>query len=239
MRYIPSHEVKGAGIPYEGITERVPWVIGDGTLDSILKDYPELAHAERVLDIGCGNGMLLSRFAHAAKELYGIDLNDYLAVPEKDRISFAVLDLNFDRLPYADASLDVVFALQVIEHLENPFLIMREVKRVLAPGGLFILSIPNPYTLSSKLRFLKSGNVRRWTLHNDHLLFLTKDVFKKTYGTEFKFLRAYYQKGAVPLLGRLYRLIGIRPTGENTKILSRSEAFGDALCYVLRKKSDS
>jgi SAM-dependent methyltransferase len=145
-------------------------------------------------------------------------------------------DLNFDPLPYEDKSKDLVFALQVVEHLENPFFIMREAHRVLKEGGLFIFSVPNPYTLATKLRFFFTDNMRRWHLRNDHLLFLTKDVMQKTYGANFEILSVHYQKGLFPFIGRFYKLVGIKPSAKNTKILPRWKAFGDSACYVLRKK---
>ena len=236
MYYIPSYKVKGTGVYYEGINERVPWIMGDGTLDTITNTY-NLQSKKYILDIGCGNGMTLHYFADFATTLAGIDLNDYVNVASKDKIKFSVVDLNFDPLPYEDASKDLVFALQVIEHLENPFLIMREAHRVLQDDGLFIFSVPNPFTFSSKLRFFFYGNARRWHTRNDHLLFLTKDVFEKTYGAHFSVLGRYYQKGLVPFLGRFLKLVGIKPTASNTKLFPRWEAFGDSYCFVLQKKS--
>lgn len=236
MYYIPSNQVKGTGVYYEGINERVPWVMSDGTLDAITTLH-NLKERKNILDIGCGNGMTLDYFAGTAHTLAGIDLNDYVNVSSKDKIKFSVVDLNFDPLPYADKSMDLVFALQVIEHLENPFLMMREAHRILQDEGLFIFSVPNPFTFSSKLRFFLYGNARRWHLRNDHLLFLTKDVFAKTYGAHFDVVSRHYQKGIVPLLGRFLKLIGIKPSQANTKLLPRMEAFGDSYCYVLRKKA--
>ena len=236
MYYIPSNKVKGTGVYYEGIAERVPWVMEDGTLDTVTSLH-HLKDRKHILDIGCGNGMTLDYFATTADTLAGIDLNDYVNVPSKDKITFSVVDLNFDPLPYADKSMDLVFALQVIEHLENPFYMMREAYRVLQDDGLFVFSVPNPFTFSSKLRFLFYGNARRWHVRNDHLLFLTKDVFEKTYGAHFEVMSRHYQEGVVPFLGRILRLVGIKPTQKMLKILPRSEAFGESYCYVLRKKS--
>ena len=235
MYYIPSNQVKGTGVYYEGINERVPWVMEDGTLNTITTLH-NLKACKDILDIGCGNGMTLDYFSATADSLAGIDLNDYVNVPSKAKIDFSVVDLNFDPLPYTDMSKDLVFALQVIEHLENPFYIMREAHRVLKADGLFIFSVPNPFTFTSKLRFFLYGNARRWHTRNDHLLFLTKDVFEKTYGAHFEVVSRHYQKGIMPFLGRFLKLIGIKPTQTNTKILPRMEAFGDSYCYVLRKK---
>lgn len=237
MKYVPSQELKGGNL-YEGFDTRVPWVIGDGTMFRLIKNH-KLDERESIVDIGCGNGKTLELFKNINPNasLSGIDLHESLNVDCKEEIDFHVVDLNFDPLPFGDKTKDLVFALQVIEHLENPFYVMREVHRILKSDGLFIFSVPNPYNFSSKLRFFVDDNMRRWNKRNDHLLFLTKDVFEKTYGEYFHIEEAHYQKGLVPILGRFYKYFGVKTTYKNTKFLPRSKTFGDAVCYVLRKKA--
>jgi len=60
-------------------------------------------------------------------------------------------------LPYADASFDLVTATEVIEHLADFRRVVREIHRVLRPGGVCILSTPNILNLNSRLRFLWFG----------------------------------------------------------------------------------
>ncbi len=235
MRYVASSEVKEKGLAYEGIGDRIPWVIEDGTLD-VLTQVHRLRERRDILDIGCGNGQTLQYFSGSAYTRAGIDLCNYLNIPDKEEIQFSAVDLNFEPLPYESNSKDLVFAFQVMEHLENPFFFMREVHRVLKDGGLFILSVPNPYTVSTKLRYLFTNNMRRWNRRNDHLLFLTEDVFRKTYGHHFDTQGMFYQKGLMPVIGRLYRFLGIRKTPGQLKILPRTKAFGDSMGWVLRKK---
>ncbi|MDP2593366.1 MAG: class I SAM-dependent methyltransferase [bacterium] len=146
---------------------------------------------------------------------------------------FASVDLNFDKLPYNENTFDLVTAFQVVEHLENPFLIAREVKRVLKPGGIFAFSVPNPYNLSFKIKYLFTDNMPPWTKENNHLLFLTKAVFGKTYGTEFILKEVIYQKGTVPFWGRFRKLFGSKK--KHLKALPRSKNFARRVCYVLQK----
>jgi len=61
------------------------------------------------------------------------------------------------RLPYDDASFDVACSLEVIEHLEDQFLFLREMARILKPGGVAIISTPNVLNINSRLRTLRSG----------------------------------------------------------------------------------
>ena len=66
------------------------------------------------------------------------------------------IDLN-QKLPYGMESFDYVMCIEVIEHLENPHHIVREIARVLRPRGKVVLSTPNIANFYSRLYFLRSG----------------------------------------------------------------------------------
>jgi methionine biosynthesis protein MetW len=98
-----------------------------------------------LLDCGCGDGSFTVEVARAARaaEIHGIE-----AVPERVRAAeergVAVRSADLNRaLPYDDASFDLVHANQVIEHLHATDLFLREVRRLLRPGGRAILSTNN------------------------------------------------------------------------------------------------
>jgi 2-polyprenyl-3-methyl-5-hydroxy-6-metoxy-1,4-benzoquinol methylase len=61
------------------------------------------------------------------------------------------------RLPYDDASFDVVLLVEVIEHLENHRIAVGELARILKPGGVLILTTPNIMRLNSRFHFFFSG----------------------------------------------------------------------------------
>jgi SAM-dependent methyltransferase len=60
-------------------------------------------------------------------------------------------------LPLENASVDLAYSVEVLEHLEDQFLFFREVHRVLRPGGRFILTTPNVLSLTSRMRTLLAG----------------------------------------------------------------------------------
>jgi SAM-dependent methyltransferase len=70
-----------------------------------------------------------------------------------DGVAVQAVDLN-QGLPFSDAAFPNVLALEIIEHLEAPSRFVREVARVLAPGGTAVISTPNITTLGSKVRFM-------------------------------------------------------------------------------------
>ena len=211
------------------------WLIKTGKIPKIIEKH-KIAELGRMIDIGCGAGSTALFFKNFFKEVYAADQDCYLSDESNVQLKFLKMDLNFEKFSYPDGYFDLVTALQVIEHLENPFQIMYEAHRTLRPGGFFIISIPNPFQITSRLKFLFGGNIGRYTPDNNHLLFLTRDVFKKTYLAKFDLVETIYQKGDIPLWGRLGVIFGKKRIGKHQKILPPSELFSRGAAYVLRKK---
>jgi SAM-dependent methyltransferase len=102
---------------------------------------PRLAAGQDLLDVGCGPGTITCDLARLVVpgRVIGVD-----AAPEvvaraetgqrPDNLSFEVADVY--RLPFEDASFDVVHAHQVLQHLSEPVAALREMLRVLRPGGV-------------------------------------------------------------------------------------------------------
>jgi SAM-dependent methyltransferase len=67
------------------------------------------------------------------------------------------MDLYREYLPYANDSFDIITCSEVMEHLENYRRLFREIHRVLKPGGLLIVTMPNVLNRKSRLRYLGSG----------------------------------------------------------------------------------
>jgi SAM-dependent methyltransferase len=132
----------------------------------------------RVLDCGCGPGFLLrfcrDWFPHA--RVVGLDLDRQSLRYARNQVPGAsVLQaaLSGSRLPVADRSCHVVFSLHVVEHLDDPDAFLREVARVLAPGGLLALATPNPAGLGARVMR------ERWMgLRPDHVSLRPPDAWR-------------------------------------------------------------
>lgn len=100
-----------------------------------------------VLDIACGEGYgtyLLSNWG--AKGVEGVDISNETI--KKARNLFKATNINFvchtaEKLDYEDSSFDLIISLETIEHLDEPHNFLQEIKRVLKPDGVLILSCPN------------------------------------------------------------------------------------------------
>ena len=98
---------------------------------------------ESLLDVGCGTGFLIDLLAKQRSARYcGADLSDGMIRMAKEKriegAEFAVSSA--DKLPYPDETFDIVTCSQSFHHYPYPEQAMREAKRVLKPGGLYILS---------------------------------------------------------------------------------------------------
>lgn len=99
----------------------------------------------RVLDIGCSSGDYLARMRDLGWQAQGIELDAEAARHARETHSLEVVAGRAEeRLrDYADASFDLVTMWHVLEHLTDPSRVLAEVSRVLRPGGLLLLEVPN------------------------------------------------------------------------------------------------
>jgi 2-polyprenyl-3-methyl-5-hydroxy-6-metoxy-1,4-benzoquinol methylase len=102
-----------------------------------------------IADVGCGQGDLSSYVRSRFARYVGIDAVRYEDFPEDGE--FCRLDLDTGALPLADGSADVVAAIEVIEHLENPRDFIRKLVRLSKPGGWIIVTTPNQLSWLSLL----------------------------------------------------------------------------------------
>ena len=99
----------------------------------------------RVLDAGCGGGLVARELAAAGAEVVGVDRSmGSLGVARRaTNGSFHPAQGRLERLPFADASFDAVVAADVLEHLPDLPAAVAELARVLAPGGSFLFDTVN------------------------------------------------------------------------------------------------
>ena len=109
------------------------------------------------LDIGSGKGELLTLFSERFPGLqsFACDCTDQLMKRPGQNVE--VVDLNQQTLPFNDQQFDLVTCSETLEHLENYWRVLREIYRVLRPGGIAVFSTPNILNLRSRFRFFSTG----------------------------------------------------------------------------------
>jgi SAM-dependent methyltransferase len=105
-----------------------------------------LSRMKRVLDAGCGSGYGSAELSRLALHVVGADISaEAIAFArahyQRPNLSFELATCS--ALPHRDAAFDLVVAFEVIEHIKDWRQFLLEVRRVLAPGGQFVVSTPN------------------------------------------------------------------------------------------------
>lgn len=120
----------------------------------------------RLLDIGCGTGDFLREAVNAGYAVTGVEFSPSSAATAAARVSGTVIQGTLESAAFADGSFDVVASSDVIEHVRDPLSFAREVRRILKPGGVAIISTPDLDSWSHRLLG------RRWVEYKiEHLLY--------------------------------------------------------------------
>ena len=122
------------------------------TVAACLRD--RRAHYELIVDLGCGQGDCARTLDGLYEKYIGCDVVRYDRFPETPNVSFRKTDLNRVPFPVEDASASAVVSVEVIEHIENPRALMREMVRIVRPGGWVVVTTPNQVNLTSKIYLL-------------------------------------------------------------------------------------
>ncbi len=115
-------------------------------LHSILRHVPP-ASGSRVLDVGCGLGILLE---HLSGERHGVDYDLSVVQVAQQRLGekASIVCADASVLPYPDAHFEVVICSEMLEHLSDPLPVIREMLRVAKPSGRIIITVPNEFWLT-------------------------------------------------------------------------------------------
>jgi 2-polyprenyl-3-methyl-5-hydroxy-6-metoxy-1,4-benzoquinol methylase len=123
-----------------------------GLLRSYVPDFDPLG--ARVLDVGCGDGGVVIAFAEAGSLASGIEPNERSLRRAQVRAEEHGVSVDFrtgyaETLPYPGDTFDLVILDNVLEHVEDREKTVREIRRVLRPGGLFYVVTPKPFAFAS------------------------------------------------------------------------------------------
>jgi SAM-dependent methyltransferase len=95
----------------------------------------------RILDVGCGTGTMLRELRRYGR-VKGVDADEQAVRLCRRRGIEDVEQVSPGPLPFDDGSFDLVTALDVVEHVDDDVAMLRELRRVLAPGGTLLVSVP-------------------------------------------------------------------------------------------------
>lgn len=182
---------------YKGILEKAFLNIHTDIFNNIL---PFLSKESMILDFGCGEGAFSQRLKDNGFHVHSsdIDKEQFKATVDK----FIHLDLNKEQIAdNFDIKYDVIIAMEIIEHLENPWKFIRDIKSILNPGGLLVLSTPNISNFSSRIRFLQKGTFQGFEANDlsyGHITTITPFHLENIFKSEKFEIKKKMELGKIP-----------------------------------------
>ena len=116
------------------------------------------AQGGRLLEVGCGTGLVLERLKGDFDEVVGIDLSEGMLERARAR-GLTVQQGRAEALPFADESFDVICSFKVLAHVQQMRNAAMEMVRVLKPGGLIVAEFYNPRSIRGLIWMVKPAGV--------------------------------------------------------------------------------
>ena len=133
-------------------TFRITEVIQNHGLRRRAKFILKKKKAGKLLDVGCATGSFLYEMQkNPGWQVSGVELVEIAAQAARERYGIDVFTGSLFDAGFADNSWDVVTLFDVLEHTSNPSLHLKEVIRILKPGGWFIIKVPHPVSYQARL----------------------------------------------------------------------------------------
>lgn len=167
---------------YHKYTEEGSGKIGSKLLDGYFRAVQQLVEEAKLqknskaLEVGCGAGFSTKRLADMLPKGVSLEGSEYVEemLPDARKLNPGIkfiAESVYD-LQRKDSSLDLVFLLEVLEHLDHPELALKEISRVVKPGGYLILGVPREplwrVLNMARLKYLKdfgntTGHLNHWS----------------------------------------------------------------------------
>lgn len=149
----------------------------------------------RLLDIGCGGGILLNLARNSGWEVYGVELSRKMCEYAKRQFALEIVNSSLIDAKFPSTYFDVIVLADVIEHVVDPQGILSEIKRMLKPQGLLFLTTPD--IGSPVARLLRH---KWWCIFHAHIYYFSRKTIRKILeNTEFEVLK-------IRTHGRIFRM---------------------------------
>ena len=137
--------------------------------DRYISEWKDL----KVLDVGCGGGFTCEFMAKRGAQVSGVDISEVSVATAQSHAKESGLEIDYriskgEKLPHEDNTFDVVTCVDVLEHVEDVDQVVREIHRVLKPGGTFLFDTIN--------KTFKSKFIMIWLLE-----YIKKEIPKGTH----------------------------------------------------------
>jgi len=151
--------------------------------------FREIKTAKRILDIGCGVGDFGRLKPTADIDVFGVDCDISALKIAENYEKVELVDLENSNLPYENGFFDAILAKDILEHIYRPWLLVKEMHRVLNINGIAIVNVPMP---KPNIVWDDYTHIRGFTKASLKTLF-------EDYGFEIEYIK---DMGDVPLFGK-------------------------------------
>lgn len=136
----------------------------------------------RAVDLGTGPGAMAVRLQSMGCDVVGVDRNTHGFAAKVPHVALDLDGADFSS-QLGVSQFQLVTAIEVIEHVESPIGFLRNVGRLLAPGGVAVLTTPNVDSLPARCKFFLTGKLRTMDEHSEptHI----SPVFWDLFGRQF------------------------------------------------------
>ncbi|MDP9238162.1 MAG: methyltransferase domain-containing protein [Chloroflexota bacterium] len=214
----------------------------------------DIGAGDRVIDLGCGTGRHVLELAKSPGTILGADISRHdirvgrylLEIMRRDgdvRAKVHWLQTAGERLPFVDAAFDRVICTETLEHVDDDAVLARELVRVLKPGGILAVSVPDEYSekvfwrLSESYRTHVGGHVRIY--QRDGIVRLLREAGLQPYAVRYRHsLETLYWLSHVafwsdwgkqgPITGAFRRLLDSQRT-RKSRIVSALDDIGNRI----------
>jgi len=134
-----------------------------------------VARNSRVLDVGCGTGLLFSHVAAKAQTIVGADISGKLLLQAKERVrnfrNVHLVQADSDYLPFKDNRFSVVFAFTMLQNLPDPLETLKEIKRIAERDApIVVTGLKKAFSLDAFRELLQNAGLRVVSLNDDDVL---------------------------------------------------------------------
>ena len=134
-----------------------------------------VARNSKVLDVGCGTGLLFSHVAAEAQKVVGVDISGKLMLKAKERArnfrNVYLVQADADHIPFKDNYFSAVFAFTVLQNLPGPLETLKEIKRIAERDApIVVTGLKKVFSLEAFRGLLQSAGLKVVSLNDDDAL---------------------------------------------------------------------
>ena len=144
--FYPAHYYGDLGTKFRAPIEMLVRWVGDRHAAFLASSVPR---GGRVLDVGCGRGVILGTLADRGLEAHGFEISETATRGADPRAKICVAP-RLEAAGYPDAYFDGVIIWHVLEHVRDPRSTLETVRRILRPGGRLVVAVPNFESLQAR-----------------------------------------------------------------------------------------